>query len=56
MSEEISNADFGVNWGIIKDWGAKSRYEVYSEIQAKEIYESITSVTGGVLAWIQKYW
>jgi HEPN domain-containing protein len=53
---EKINTDFSVNWGIVKDWDSISRYNVYTEIQATELYNSIISRKGGILPWIRKHW
>ena len=53
---EKINTDFAVNWGILKEWDSSSRYKVYTEIEATELYNSIISRKGGVLPWIRNYW
>jgi HEPN domain-containing protein len=53
---EIANANFAANWAIVKDWNEASRYKTYNRIQARELYNSITSRSGGILQWIRQYW
>ena len=57
LQDEIrTNRNFAANWSTVKDWNEKSRYEVKSAIQARDLYQSITSRTNGVLRWIRGYW
>jgi hypothetical protein len=56
MNTETTNTDFGINWGIAKDWNEGSRYQLWTEAKATELYNAITSSQGGVLLWIQQYW
>ena len=53
---EQANANFAANWAIVKDWNESSRYKTFNQIQASELYTSITSRTGGILSWIRQYW
>jgi HEPN domain-containing protein len=53
---ERTNANFAANWAIVKDWNESSRYKTYTQIQAQELYNSITSRTGGILIWIRQHW
>lgn len=53
---ERRNANFASNWAIVKDWNEACRYKTFSQAQAKELYTSITTRTGGVLSWIRQYW
>ena len=53
---ERANVNFATNWAIVKDWNETSRYNTFTQIQAQELYNSITSRTGGVLPWIRQYW
>lgn len=50
------NTRLAANWSTIKDWNEKSRYEIKSEIQARDLYQSIISRNNGMLRWIQQYW
>ena len=50
------NLTFQGFWLVAKDWNEKSRYELRTEIQARELIEAITHEPDGVLAWIRKHW
>jgi hypothetical protein len=50
------NPRLAANWSTVKDWSEKSRYEIKSEIQAKDLYQSIVSRNNGILRWIRQYW
>jgi hypothetical protein len=56
VSKEKSDADFAINWGVVKDWNESSRYDVWTDVKANEIYNAITNVKGGILVWIRQYW
>ena len=56
QNEIKTNKNFAANWSTVKDWNEKSRYEVKSKIQARDLYQSITSKTNGILKWIRGYW
>ena len=57
LQDEIRvNPNFGANWSTVKDWNERSRYEEKSAVQARDLYQSITSRTNGVLKWIRGYW
>lgn len=43
-------------WFISKDWTEQSRYGIYSEEQARGIFEAITDRRHGVLRWIRRNW
>jgi HEPN domain-containing protein len=50
------NPNFGVNWGIVKDWSETSRYEKHTEKEAHALYSAVATRKYGVLQWIQRYW
>jgi hypothetical protein len=47
---------FAVQWGIVKDWNESSRYSIWSESDARELYEAVKKPTHGVLRWLKQYW
>lgn len=53
---ERTNVNFATNWAIVKDWNESSRYKIFNRNQATELYNSITSRSGGILQWIRQYW
>lgn len=56
LALEIANANFAANWAIVKDWNETSRYKTFTQIEAQELYNSITTRSGGILQWIRQYW
>jgi hypothetical protein len=44
------------NWGIVKDWSEKARYEQKTQAEAQDLYDAITNVPDGVLPWIRLRW
>ena len=53
---ERNDANFAASWAITKDWNETGRYNIFTQIQAQELYNSITSRRGGILSWIRLYW
>ena len=52
-----SNQNLEVNWSIVKDQKATSRYiSSVSSTEAKDLYSACTSRTNGVLAWVKAQW
>lgn len=45
-----------LNWTIVKDWGAESRYEKHTKKKAQDLYSAIVNRQNGVLKWIRQYW
>lgn len=55
-SEMRTNSRLAANWSTVKDWSEKSRYELKSQIQARDLYQSIVSRNNGIIKWIRQYW
>ena len=51
-----ANPAFGDNWLIVKDWDEKSRYKLWSESEARDLYRATTDPNDGVLPWIKAHW
>jgi len=54
--EKARDPQFGVNWTIIKDWTAKSRYELQSQRKARAIVKAVSDPQHGVLRCIRRFW
>jgi HEPN domain-containing protein len=50
------NPVLGNNWLIVKDWNERARYQLWSENQARKLYEAVTNANDGVLLWIKAHW
>jgi HEPN domain-containing protein len=50
------NLTLGANWSIVKDWNESSRYNRWTKVKARELFEAITEPQHGVLAWIKQHW
>ena len=50
------NPVLGNNWLIVKDWNERARYQLWSENQARKLYEAVTNANDGVLSWIKAHW
>jgi hypothetical protein len=51
-----ADAVFAIQWGIVKDWNESSRYSVWTESDARELYEAVKKPMHGVLRWLKQYW
>ena len=51
-----ANPVFRGHWGVASLWSEESRYQVKSQADAEQLYDSITVNPDGVLAWIQNHW
>ena len=47
---------FEANWATVKDWSPESRYSIWTQRQAKDIYSAIASRKYGTLQWIRQHW
>jgi HEPN domain-containing protein len=55
-SQKTSVAGFARNWLIATKWSEESRYENWTEQQARELFDAVSEKDAGVLAWISGYW
>lgn len=55
--EVKGNADFAVNWAVVRDWSEKARYTVgRSGAEAHDLYLAISARRHGILKWLKKHW
>ena len=54
--EMVRDADFAVNWAIVKDWSSASRYELHEATLAKSLYDAVTNKKHGVFRWLKRHW
>jgi hypothetical protein len=47
---------FDVNWTTVKDWNEVGRYEIWTETEAKDMFQAITDRDHGVLQWVKRHW
>jgi hypothetical protein len=50
------DGDLDVNWQLVKTWKETSRYETWTETQAREMYRAVTNRNHGVLPWVRQHW
>ena len=56
-AEMRQNRAFATNWGIVKDWSEKIRYEVTAaEPVVRDFFAAVTDPTDGVIPWLKKHW
>jgi hypothetical protein len=51
-----ADPDFALKWNVVRTWNETSRYAIWSETQAKELYEAVTNADHGVLPWLKTVW
>ena len=55
-SDGKSDPDLDLNWTTVKDWNEVSRYQIWTEIQAKDMFRAVADRNHGVLQWIKRHW
>ena len=50
------DADFAVNWAIVKDWSEESRYTRHDAGAAKGLCSAVADPKHGVLRWLKRHW
>jgi hypothetical protein len=43
-------------WQIVVRWDETARYKIWSESDARDLYEATTNPTSGALSWIKAHW
>ena len=56
QNEINNNNNFGNNWATMKDWKSESRYKIYSQQEATDMYNALVGRYDGVYRWVIKYW
>ena len=55
--KEKADPEFKFNWAVAKDWSESSRYECnIEEKTAKDLFNAVTEINSGILAWLKTYW
>ena len=54
--EKASDPYFDINWATIKDWKETSRYEEHDGVEARDLYNAISSRNHGVMRWVKRHW
>lgn len=44
------------SWSIVKIWDEKSRYQQWTELQARKLVVAVSDAADGVLPWIKGHW
>jgi hypothetical protein len=48
-SDSTNNAALDVNWATVMDWNENSRYQRWTESEARKLFAAVTDATNGVL-------
>jgi HEPN domain-containing protein len=56
ITEGNRSTQFRLNWNTVKDWRVESRYQVWTQAQARDMVEAVGKRGSGVLAWIKGHW
>lgn len=54
--ERRRNPTLAINWTVVKDWRADSRYEKHTRTEAQDLFSAIANRQNGVLRWIRRHW
>ena len=55
-ADATTDAIFGSNWAVGKDWSEQSRYETRSRREAADLLDAITDSAHGVMQWLHRHW
>jgi hypothetical protein len=51
-----ADPDFALSWNVVSSWNESSRYSIWTETQANELYEAVVDANHGVLPWLRTLW
>lgn len=51
-----TNHNLAANWGIVSKWNEASRYQLWDQVAAATLIQSIQDVNNGVFQWVKKRW
>jgi hypothetical protein len=51
-----SDPQLDLNWTTVKDWSEVSRYQVWTETEAVDMFQAVADRNHGVLQWIKQHW
>ena len=56
LADAQTRSLFADNWGIVKDWNERSRYERCLLEKARKLFDAVSDAKEGVLPWIKVRW
>lgn len=48
--------EFELNWYVVKEWRAESRYENPDRQQTESLFKTVADRKHGVLRWLRQHW
>jgi HEPN domain-containing protein len=54
-TEERDRPAFRANWATVRAWTIDSRYKIWSQVEADEMFRAATQRGSGVLSWIRRH-
>ena len=54
--EAMKDGRFAMNWVLVAQWSAESRYERPSQSDAEGILKALEERKHGVLRWVRRHW
>jgi HEPN domain-containing protein len=51
-----ASAQFKVNWDVVQKWTEQSRYEHWTQQEARELLDAANQAPDGVMQWIRQHW
>jgi hypothetical protein len=51
-----ADPEFEVAWSVVKDWSETSRYRTWNEREARDMVDSVSGRSHGVMKWVRRHW
>ena len=55
-ADAAANTALAANWVTVQEWDEKSRYLMWTEPQARNLFAAVSHPANGVLPWIMGHW
>jgi HEPN domain-containing protein len=56
QSRLSDSIEFQISWSVAKDWSENSRYQLWSEHEARDMCSAVGDASHGVLEWVMEKW
>ena len=51
-----SDLPFQLNWQLVKDWDETSRYAIWTDKEATDLFSAVDSANNGIFEWVKSKW
>ena len=55
-NDRQTNQALSDNWDNVEEWVETSRYQQKTQREAQELYDAVTAIPNGAMAWIRTHW